>query len=235
MDKQLHKAQYIILRDLRYAKHARYNQLLKPTGLESDVFKFHVRSLLKSGYIRRTDEGTYHLTLKGKEYANNLDKTQRSVQKQPKVSLIIIAMKSDPEDNIQFLCQQRKRMPFMNYWGLISGPVKWGESFEDAAARELYKQTALRANFQVKSFCRNIDYSKQTNDLLEDKLFVILHATNIMGSLNNSWAGGDMAWLTATQLHEKKHIFNITFKIIFDIANPAAYYTNSKFYNEFDY
>src|SRR5687768_2274785 len=90
MNTPLHRSQISILDTLRHTTEASFSVLMRPTGMQSDTFKFHIRKLLQSGYVEKTSSGVYTLTAVGKEYANDLDDTQRTVQKQPKLSLAII-------------------------------------------------------------------------------------------------------------------------------------------------
>jgi len=73
----LHPIEESILYSLRHTTEARYSQLMSPTNLASDDFKFHLRKLVEAQYILKTDRGTYELTDIGKEFANNLNKNAR--------------------------------------------------------------------------------------------------------------------------------------------------------------
>ena len=126
----MHKAQFAILYTLRHCTSARYSQLLRATDLESDTFKFHLRKLIKPGYVHKDASGHYSLTASGKEFANRLDKTQRILQEQPKISLLLVAKRENMTGEAEYLCQQRKRNPYYDFWGCISGPAVRAESFE---------------------------------------------------------------------------------------------------------
>jgi DNA-binding HxlR family transcriptional regulator len=41
----MHRFEVSILRTLRWSDTARFSDLMRPTGLSSDVFKFHLRKL----------------------------------------------------------------------------------------------------------------------------------------------------------------------------------------------
>lgn len=211
---QLHKAQISILHSLRYTPAERFSVLMKPTGQTSDTFKFHVRKLIKLGYVKKIESGEYLLTAAGKEYANNLDESRRSPLKQPKLSVLIVAPRQTDDGKTVYLLQRRTRNPFYGYWGEITGPVRWGESFEEAAGKVLLKQAGMQADFKVNSARRIRDYNANTKDLLEDKLFVIVEATNLVGELKNDYAGGMNAWLSLENLLEQDKYFASTPEII---------------------
>ena len=145
-----------MLRRLRRGQSARFSELMRPTGLTSDSFKFHLRRLQDYGWLQKMPDGSYSLTPAGKELANNLDEVRRTIQKQPKLSVLIVAERT--VDGIsQYLLQRRLRQPYYGFWGLLSGPVGWGESLEAAAQRELLKQTGFTACCTVRSFLRVTD------------------------------------------------------------------------------
>lgn len=211
---QLHKTQLSILHTLRYAKSKRFSELMKPTGHTSDTFKFHLRKLIKAGYVIKTPEGHYQLTAQGKEYANSLNEAARTTEKQPKVSALAIVTRTTRAGTTQYLLQQRLRQPFYGYWSEIHGRVAWGEPFEETARRQLKRQAGLNATFTVQDFRRVRDYDKASGELLEDKLFVILKAVQAEGTLTNNYAGGTNAWLTAEELDNKQQVFASTRDII---------------------
>lgn len=97
--------------------------------------------------------------------------------------------------------------PIMDFWGCISGPAKWGEEFEDTARAELLKQTGIDASCKVRSFLRARDIDDSTDDLLEDKLSVIMQATIVDSNpINSAWSGGQTTWQTLAEFerHDKR-------------------------------
>jgi hypothetical protein len=217
---QLHQAQVSILKTLRRAESVRYKDMRLPTELDSDVFKFHLRKLVKLGYIRKLPTSYYELSASGKEFANNLDEQARVQQKQPKLSLVMVASRPDASGQDLFLLQQRFRNPFWGFWGLVSGPAHWGVPFEETAAAEFQKQTGLSASFEVRSFCRQRDYGTASGNLLEDKLFVVLSASRLRGRLGSMWLGGSNKWMALGELERQSHYFKGTPRLI-DLAQGS--------------
>lgn len=211
---QLHKAQLSILQTLRHTESAKYSLLMRPLDMESDVFKFHVHKLQKLAYIKKLSSGGYALTTTGKEFANNLDKKKRIIQKQPKHSLLLVVSKTDIQGNTVYLFQQRLRHPHWGYWGFMSGPLKWGIDAEITAKKELEKQTRLIADFRVASFYRQRDYESESGDLLEDKLFYIMQADGVSGTLKQDYVHGENAWMTLEELEEQEKYFEATRKVV---------------------
>ena len=200
-----HHAQASVLHALRHTQGLRFSALMRPTGMESDTFKFHLRKLMTDGFVEKTPSGEYKLTPRGKELANRFDETQSAVMHQPKLSLLVIVQKPGTAGEPVFLFQRRKRNPYFGYWSAIGGPVLWGEGAASAAERELYKQTGLTATCNVRAFMRVRDYENQTGELLEDKLFIILETTAVSGELR-PWYGGESRWMTEQEFTiQEKH------------------------------
>lgn len=202
----LHPSQIQILYTLRHSHTARYTDLRLPTGMESDVFKFHLRNLVKARYVHKTTDGHYQLTAAGKEYANALGDNKTSF-KQPKISLVIIVSRQSPKDETEYLFQQRLRQPFWGFWGLIGGPAEWGTAFETTAVHELHKQTGLYAQLSVSGMLRKQDYAEGSKEILEDKLFIIMSAQEVEGTLATTWSGGNNKWLTLSELCQQEQYF----------------------------
>ena len=232
---ELHKVQTQILRSLRYNPVRRYSELRKPTGLDSDVFKFHVRKLVKHGYLEKSEQGLYSLTPSGKEFANNLSKIGRTIQKQPKLSVVLVIKATDSNGSVRYLFQQRKRSPYYDFWGCISGPVQWGESFEDAARREAKKQTGLDITTKIGGFIRKSDFNIEDNSMFEDKLFVVIACSPVGGELERDWPGGIPAWLSVEELTTKANYFKSTLEHIKLVDSDEFYMFEKAMYDKKSY
>jgi ADP-ribose pyrophosphatase YjhB (NUDIX family)/predicted transcriptional regulator len=231
---ELHSAQYSILRTLRHTPSARYTDLRMPTGLESDAFKFHIQRLTALKYVHKLASGQYELTAEGKELANNLSKQHSRTQKQPKLSVAITASRTI-DGTTTYLFQQRLRNPYYGFWGSITGPVQWGEQFETTAQREFEKQTGMTAHYTVQGFCRKTDYVTTSDVLLEDKLFVVITATDIQGDITNEWQKGCNAWMTIDELQHQEKYFASTINLIEITQNTRRYGTITGHYTADEY
>lgn len=234
---ELHGVQATTLYSLRHIETARFSELMKLTTLTSDEFKFHLRRLATLGYLTKTSDGRYKLTAVGKEFANNLDDAKRVVQKQPKLSVLLTVPRLDTKGvpSQQYLFQQRKRNPYFGFWGSIGGPVQWDETFEETATRELNKQTGLTADFTVRLFYRQRDYDKESGTLFEDKLFVVLEATNVRGRLTNAWHGGTNQWLSAEEFKAQDNYFTSSYEVIELLRSNTTYTSQKAVYAQNEY
>ncbi len=208
-----HEAQMKILRHLLLSPSAGFAELQKQTGLTSDHANFHIKKLLEVGYIEKNQDDKYTLTRTGKEYSNRMDTDDNVIEKQPKVSVALIV----ENDKGQFLAQQRLKQPYYGFWGRPTGKVRWGETILEAGARELMEETGLTADLRVGGFYHKMDYDKDSGDMLEDKIFVLIHGTNPQGELIVEDEGHRNEWLTHEEFAKKDVSFQ-SVEIITDLA-----------------
>lgn len=195
IDKELHPAHVAILHVLLFRPDARFAELQKASELSSDHFNFYLKQLLDEEFVTKNTKGAYHLTQKGKEFANRFDTDARKVERQPKVAVCLMIRRDDGKQ----IVQQRLKQPFYGYWGRPTGKIRWGETILEAAARELMEETGLEADLEFESVYHKMDFNKETGKLLEDKIFFIIGGSNARGELIDEFEGGRNAWMTSTE------------------------------------
>lgn len=231
LEAEIHSAQVSIMRELLFHPSAGFAQLQKPTGLDSDHFKFHIGRLVELGYLENQG-GKYALSIKGKEYANRLDTERHVVEKQPKISVALIIENNEGK----ILAQQRLKQPFYGYWGRPTGKVSWGETLLEAAARELMEETGITADLKVTGFYHKMDYTEDDGKILEDKIFCLVHGTNPQGELISDMEGHHNEWLSDEDLLEKEKVFQSITEITDLARKPDVGFIEQKyFYDQKDY
>lgn len=222
----LHEAQATIVQALLFVPSARFTDLQKSTGLESDHFNFHINRLMTLGSVARTEKGLYSLTIQGKRHANT--------KQQPKLSVLLNVARGEGVGT-EFLLQERLKHPHFGFLGRPSGRVEWGESFAAAAERVLLKETGLRATFTFKSVLRKRDIEEDTQSLLEDKVFVVMQADHVKGELAERFEGGCNRWMTIEEINkfDKSKLFSSLSQFIERsetvFAETVAYYRNDEY------
>ena len=204
----LHVAQASILYTLRHATRARYSELLRPTNLEGDRFKYHLATLLRKKLVFKAVDGVYELTAEGKEFANRIDELTGREIAGPKASMLLVA-RSHVSGATYYLAHKRAREPFRDYWGIASAPMLRGLPVRDSAAREFKKQTGIVVEFTVMGMQRLID-TLPSGVILEDKLFTLLLAEVEGLPPAHQWYGGESVWLTREELLGKERLFHTT-------------------------
>lgn len=220
LEVKIHDAQLLILRELLFHPSANYAKLQKPTGLTSDHFNFHIGRLVELGLVERIDKGMYRLTIAGKEYANKLDTDHNTIERQPKMAVMLF-LKQEIDGIEKLLVQQRLKNPHYGFYGFPTGKVRWGETIPRAAQRELMEETGLMADFTVEGA-----YHEHTlledEQLIEDKLFFMCRANSISGELREEFEGGHNQWLTYDEFTAKdKHFKSVEFEM--QVLNTDAW------------
>lgn len=225
---QAHEAQVTILRHLLFTPDAGFSELQKGTALSSDHFSFHIKKLLDEGYVEKLEK-SYRLSHKGKEYANRMDTDEKEIEKQPKVSIVITIERKNEKGEAEYLFQQRKKNPYFDFWGRMGGKMRWGEPIIEAADRELFEETGLKAKFEYKTLYHKRDFSKQSGKLLEDKIFLCVYATEYSGTLIEEFEGGINRWMTIEEFHQQPKRF-VSVDDFTDLMKKGIHYVEREFY-----
>ena len=209
---QIHKVQAQILKVLLFKTEARFGQL-NSAKLPTDHFTFHLRQLVEKGLVEKKPNGRYQLTSKGKEFANRFDTEKVAIERQPKLGVLVVAIKKEGREN-KYLTQVRLKQPFYGCRGFVTGKIRWGEKLFQAAARELKEETGLTANLELAAIEHKMDYNQDNEFILEDKFFFVIRATDTRGKLIKNFEGGENAWLTEKEIITDKNLFKDVPKII---------------------
>lgn len=229
----LHPAQVSVLYALRHQLVARYSELRRTTSLESDVFKFHLRTLRRLKFIDKLDDGTYALTAMGKEFANRLDTETGTEVLQPKSSMLLV-VRAQKAGVWYYLAHQRKRQPFYDFWGIASAPLPRGVPIIEAAANETKKQMGIDAAFTPVGIQRSID-TDENGTILEDKTFTIMLAEIDTSPTPHEWHGGASEWLTREQLLAKTPLFPTTEETLKSIETQRFFVELTPTYKDKEY
>jgi 8-oxo-dGTP pyrophosphatase MutT (NUDIX family) len=133
----MHHIQYSIVALLMKAGKKRFSEL-KPEGLESNLFQYHLKHTIKEGYVIKVDGG-YALSPKGLYFADRHSSLLKTIREQPKTITILVLQNRQGE----VLMQQKSRQPFIGSFHLPAGKIHEGETVHDAAQREIVEKTGL--------------------------------------------------------------------------------------------
>lgn len=202
---KIHEAQTNILRELLFRPSANFAQLCKITNLENDHAKFHIKRLLELGYLTKSNS-QYSLSVKGKEYANKLDTDTNTIERQPKLTTIMIV--ENPKTG-KYIIQQRLKNPYYGFMTFYSGKVQWGESIYETAVRETLEETGLvtkTSDWQWRGIYHERVLHSDNNEIVEDKIFSIFYTNKYSGDLITDFEGGKNYWMTLDEVRNNpKH------------------------------
>lgn len=226
LEVNVHDAQTVILRELLFHPSVSFAKLQKMTGMQSDHFNFHLKKLIELKMVEKISRGTYTLTPKGKEYANKLDTDNNTVERQPKVAVILV-IERNLKGKKEYLFQERLKQPYYGFWGCPTGKIRWGETITEGAGRELMEETGLMADRATAGVYHELVYSQETGEQLEDKLFFVVHCTNIKGKLVEEFEGGRNKWMTREEALAQPKIFS-SFDTEIDIVTSDEVFIDSR-------
>lgn len=188
----LHPVQMHILCELLFRPIALFTDL-NMDGMTSDHFSYHIRELLKRQFVVKLIKG-YTLTDEGKEFANRMDTDTQTMEKQPKVSVVLCPYRV--RDGItEYAIHTRLKEPYYGYTGFMTGKVRYGETVVEAAQRELYEEMRLSGTCTPLYVLHEMVYDK-TGKMLEDKFFNAVLVHDIVGELLEIFEGGRNKWVT---------------------------------------
>ncbi len=199
---EIHPIQALILRDLLFKTEAKFSEL----NLSNDHFTFHINQLLSLSLVEKNLNGHYQLTTPGKEFANRMDTEKVVMEKQAKIGVLLVCIRKRG-GKVEFLIHQRLKQPYFGFYGFHTGKIRWGETIEEAASRELQEETGFTAKVTLVGIKHKMDYSKD-NNLLEDKYFYTFRCTICKGVLQENFEGGRNLWLTKDEIRKLPNLFD---------------------------
>jgi ADP-ribose pyrophosphatase YjhB (NUDIX family) len=187
----VHYIQRNILKLLLFQKDARYRDILPPK-VSSNHFMYHLHCLLKEGYVEK-QANYYHLTPKGKAYADRLSLKDLQPRVQPKIVTFILIEKGQ-----QQLLYQRHHQPLINLIGFPYGKVHMGEQILEAAQRELAEKSHLKAKLKHRGDAYLRIYEGE--NLVSHMLCHIFSGKYRSGSIHSDSQKGKCFWGRADEL-----------------------------------
>jgi ADP-ribose pyrophosphatase YjhB (NUDIX family) len=181
----------------------RFNELI-PDDLASEHMNYHLKQLIRFGYVSKIDS-CYMLTDHGKDYTNLTDDEIKSLEKQPKTSVILSITRSKNND-IEVLVNRRLRQPYYGKVGRLTGKVQFGERLEQAAIRELYEETGLTCTMPrlVKIYHK---LRRRTGEVVQDVIFYIFSIHDPQGNLITKTKYQENFWITRQDFEQKRFDF----------------------------
>ena len=132
-DITFHNIRQHILHALTYVKWGRFRDM-RPKNVDSNLYNYHLKALIKDGYVEHNKTKGYRLSPLGLYYAEQTSSENFKMCQKPKI--ITMSYIENEKREVLLWCQPRQ--PFINAWALINGKVHYeDESIESAAKREI--------------------------------------------------------------------------------------------------
>lgn len=124
-----HHIQKYIIGVLYHQRVARFRDL-RPPRVDTNLFSYHLKLLLKTGVIEKCDGG-YTLGRAGLLYVDRVSESKMTVRKQPKIVSMLVVQNSEGD----ILLQQRTKQPYIDSWTLPYGKLHIDDLTLQAAAK----------------------------------------------------------------------------------------------------
>lgn len=182
----MHPLQSHILKKLTINDSLRYTDL-KPGGIESNRFVYHLKKLSDSGLLEKAATG-YKLTAQGKRYVGRLSLANFFPRSQPKIVTVIVC--KNPLG--QYLLYKSRRQPFFNLYCFPFGKTHLGEPIFQAAERELKEKTGLTGKLTHRGDVYLV--IREKGEIVSHMLCHVFSGTNPNGHLAQESALGLCQW-----------------------------------------
>lgn len=203
-----------------------FNPKLKFSELQLDEitskhFNYHLQKLVEEGFILK-DTGYYLLSEKGKGYVGKIDDVRLKIEKQPKVSVGILVRRFE-KGKEEFLLSRRLKQPYFGKVGGFTGKVRFGETFEDTARRELLEEAGIDGDFKMSGIVRKMAYKEEGNEktFVQDQVMVLFLVENIKGDVILRSKESENFWLAYEKIAKRKDLYN-TFLHFLEISRSKA-------------
>ena len=225
----LNPTQLKILSALLFRPKARFKDL-NIESLGTDVFSYHIRTLVDSGLIQK-DLSLYYLTPKGKLVAGGIDTSTQTLEKQPKIGVLLIPYKKVGGQK-KYLVQKRLKEPFFGYHGFIAGKIRIGETVDQTAKRELMEEAGISGTPEHSFVLHELVYNKITRELLDDKFLHVVIITNLKGDLLEQTKEGSNKFIELKEFKDLNPKFWDLDKLLKWSANKSVKFKEFKHFVE---
>ena len=182
----MHEIQLNIIKTLTYTKQAKFSDLKKDqNNIDNNQFCFHLNTLINQELVNKDNNNQYTLTIKGRSLSEKVEPNQPTLKQQAKLTVYVSAINKEN----QILIYTRKKNPFYDCQGFGGGRIDYGENILEAAKREFKEETGLEGEPQLIKILHNKIYSKDTHELLVDKILFFCKIINPTGILEPSEEG----------------------------------------------
>jgi DNA-binding transcriptional ArsR family regulator len=184
-----HHIQREIVYALAFSEGMRFGEL-KPDDLENKAFDYHLKKVVKAGYVVKHEDGTYGLTSEGKRVGKGALKKQNRLIDRAYSTLLLAIRRSDGA----WLLYRRRTHPMIGLSGFMHAQPVADKDVVQTAADVCREQTGLSGEFIVHGHGYFRVYH---DDLLESFThFTLLTCTDIQGELIQNSELAEYYWDT---------------------------------------
>jgi hypothetical protein len=185
-----HHLQRGIVFRLAFKPSARFSDL-KPGDVDNKLFTYHLKKVLKQGYVKKSDDGLYSLTPEGRRLSTGvLDDHQALVVERPLSALfLIIRRKTDGA----WLLYERTTYPMLGFQGFMHCHPSSTLDCEEVAKEQCRVKNGLTGDFTALGGGYIRVYQ---NEKLESFThFTLLYCDDVQGELVPNDPHAEYSWV----------------------------------------
>ena len=175
----LHPLQIEIFERLRTAPSGLRFAEMCPDGIESDLYNYHLRYLVKNDRVDKL-AGKYYLSDVGREFIADLAPLRLGKPQLLKIASMCLVLRNT-KVGTEVLYQKRTRQPHAGEWLMVAGGVRRGESVLTAASRRLQEEAGMKTTFKWLGTLRKIRLRSDNTTVWSDITYHICIAREPVG------------------------------------------------------
>lgn len=213
--KDFHPIQIQILRTLLFQPVSRFSDL-NQSEITNDHFSFHVKKLLKKGYLEKT-AGGYKLSSQGMELAGRIDAQSDTIVNQPKLGIAICLFRDD-----EVLLSSRLKDQAIGQVGLHTEKIRLGEKVAETVDRCIKKEIG---NISYSARFKGVSHPQVRNgkDLELDVVLLCFRAEYKYGDIFTTTPEGKNSWVKIDQLGKLLNLMSGVVDIINKLSGDKAF------------
>lgn len=174
LHRELHYIQRYIVKVLGLNETARYRDL-KLDGIESSLYNYHLKEVIREGLVEKTADGEYRLSLAGLKYVDHVGMRTIEPRWQPKIINCFVVS----NDRGEMLFYRKMRQPFVGLWCLPSGKLHYEDaSVMSGAQRELSMIIGDGIPFEYRGV---VDAELLLDDQVVSRVLYFVHSVGLTG------------------------------------------------------
>lgn len=217
-----HNIQRKIIRSLATHESVNFAQL-RPENVESNAFAYHLKFLIKEGFVKKCDDGTYELTALGKMLGINSHLSTAEWLKQAHAVFFLTVY--DPQKG--WLVRRRKTQPMYGYVGFVHGEPNDTESVLETATERFTERNGLVAEFEPRGY----GYARfhRGDDLQSYTTFTVFSSSKWSGTLQEDTDTGHNYWATIDELKNEPKLLPTMLPILERLESDEMFWLDLAF------
>jgi len=184
----------LIFKQFLYKRSLKFSELECSTQIRSNELAYFLQKLI-SEQILTKEETKYTLTKEAEKYIPFfVDDNKPSP-----LPVVLVAVHDNKTD--KYLLIYRKKRPYKDHWGLVGGRIKFDESIEQAAVRNIKTKTFLDVEFTSINAVVHETY-REESDIKQGLILFFVFTTPLTKIKEKE----DLKWFTLDEIKQLKII-----------------------------